>query len=349
MSARPAVLSAAALAVGYGSRPLLGDLDLEVRPGRVTCLLGPNGSGKTTLLRTLTGLQKPLAGQVLLGGSDLSRMAPQDRARELAVVLTGGVDAGLLRVVDLVGLGRYPYTDRSGRLREHDRAAIRWAMQVTGVAPFAARAVSTLSDGERQRVLVARALAQEPALLALDEPTAFVDVPRRAELGDLLADLAGECGLAVLMTTHDLDLALRCADDVWLLVPDGDRSRLVVGGPEDLALEGAIGRAFASRDVDFDVERGGFVARRELLATGRVVGDGGRAVWARRALERAGLRLVAASERADVTVTVERSAWLVKDAHGPARLSRLADVVTHVRSRLPGLADVSDADVPGSR
>lgn len=298
--AAPTTLRAQGLTVGYrqrrSTRTLLADLDLDVRAGRLTCLLGPNGSGKTTLLRTLVGTLTPLGGAVRLGDADLHALDPTERARRLGVVLTGGVDAGLLRARDLVALGRHPHTGWSGRLGVADHAAVDWALAATGATALADRPVDELSDGERQRVLIARALAQEPQVLALDEPTAYVDLPRRAELAELLTHLARECGLAVLLTTHDLDLALRTADEVWLLTPAGPGSpgHVDVGAPEDLAADGTVAEAFLSdglSDVTYDEHRGVFVADGTPLFTVAVSGQEPAATWAARALERAGARV----------------------------------------------------------
>ncbi|HWH31964.1 MAG TPA: ABC transporter ATP-binding protein [Egibacteraceae bacterium] len=284
-------LRAEGLAVGYRARRherlVLDGLDVALRPGRLTCLLGPNGSGKSTLLRTLAGMQAPLAGRALLGGQDVHRLAAMERARRLAVVLTDQVDAGTLRVEDLVALGRHPHTGWSGRLTARDADAVSAAITAVDAGHLRGRMVSELSDGERQRVLIARALAQQPRVMALDEPLAFVDVPRRVELTQLLRRLAREADLAILLTTHDLDLALRFADDLWLL----DGARLLRGGPEDLVLSGAVARAFAAQDVSFDLERGAFLPVAAPRAVARVHGSGAGAVWLARALERAGLRV----------------------------------------------------------
>ncbi|WP_205745729.1 ABC transporter ATP-binding protein [Egibacter rhizosphaerae] len=339
-------LEAHGLAVGYAERrrahTLLSDLDLGLRPGRLACLLGPNGSGKTTLLRTLTGTLAPLAGTVRLGGDDVRGLDPAERARRLGVVLTGGVDAGLLRAGDLVALGRHPHTGWSGRLRTQDRTAVRWALASTGAEPLAHRPVSELSDGERQRVLIARALAQQPRVLALDEPTAFVDLPRRAELADLLGHLARECGLAVLITSHDLDLALRTADDVWLLAPSerpGVPGTLEVGAPEDLALQGSIARAFLGQDaagVRFDDARGAFVTESPTLLPVAIRGTGPAFTWAARAVERSGATI---DDDANVRVDVDAGGWALRvDGETVASGERLGGLAETLRHRLPEVA-----------
>jgi iron complex transport system ATP-binding protein len=304
------------LAVGYrgrrGRRVVLDHLDLRIDEGRLVCLLGPNGSGKSTLLRTLAGMQPPLDGTALLRGDDVTRLGALERARRLSVVLTDPVDVGLMRATDFVALGRYPYTTWTGRLTARDRAVVRWALDVTGTAAFADRSVAELSDGERQRVHVARALAQQPALLALDEPVAFLDVPHRVELVQLLRRLARQGDLGVLVTTHDLDLAIRFADVVWL-IEAGEAGRVHVGAPEDLVLDGRLATAFAGAGVRFDADEGRFVPLTAGAATARVVGEGPAARWAVRALERVGFAVVT-DGAAVVTVEAdggERPRWRV--------------------------------------
>ena len=172
-------------------------------------------------MRTLAGLQKPLAGEVFLEDRDLHGLTESERARLLGLVLTERVDVGNLSAYALVALGRYPYTGWDGSLSPADEEVVRWAIDAVGARDLAARSVGELSDGERQKVMIARALAQEPAVLLLDEPTAFLDLPRRVEIVQLLRRLVGDSDRAVLLSTHDLDLALRCADRLWLLPLDG--------------------------------------------------------------------------------------------------------------------------------
>lgn len=250
------------LSVGYRTRRhrtvVAAGLHARARPGELTVLLGPNGCGKSTLLRTLCGLQPALAGRVLLDGADLAALPADQRARRIGVVLTDRVDAGLLSARELAGLGRIPHLGLSGRLRDADHAVVDWALTAVGAAPLADRPAGQLSDGERQRVLTARALAQQPRLLVLDEPTAFLDVPSRAGLVELLRRLARDQDLTVLMSTHDLELALRVADRVWLMTPAGTLTDAV---PEQLMLGGQIGAVFDGDTLRFDPVSGTFVLR----------------------------------------------------------------------------------------
>ena len=353
-SAGPAVLTAGDLAVGYRQRrrrhTVLDGLDLSLRAGELTCLLGSNGSGKTTLLRTLAGSLPPLAGRVHIGQLELTGMSPADRARHLAVVLTGGVDSGLLRAVDLVALGRHPYTGWSGRLSAQDHAAVTWALEATGASALANRQVPELSDGERQRVMIARALAQEPQVLLLDEPTAFVDLPRRLELAELLTHLARDCGLAILLTSHDLDLALRASDHVWLLDPPrgpAQTGTVVTGAPEDLALSGALARAFDTERVHYDRERGRFITDRRPEGRVAVVGEGVAVGWAVHAVERAGYQPVDAADDGLRVAVGDGPTWWLDGPGGQRAHSTLGSLVDDLRQRGEREGDRPAADPQG--
>ena len=293
-AAPQAVLAAADLAVGYRHprRPpvvVVDGLQLALRAGELVCLLGPNGAGKSTLLRTLAGLQPPLAGHIWLEGEELGQLSAQALARRLSIVLTERVDVGNLSAWGLVALGRHPYTDWTGRLSPQDRAVVEWAIQAVGATELAPRLVSELSDGERQKVMIARALAQEPRLMLLDEPTAFLDLPRRVEIMGMLRVLAQETRRAILLSTHDLDLALRSADRIWLLAQDGS---LQTGAPEDLVLSGAFQATFRSDGVEFDPQAGSFRISQNGAGTVHLLGEGLALTWTRRALERVGFRVV---------------------------------------------------------
>jgi iron complex transport system ATP-binding protein len=284
------LLTSADLAIGYGGQGrsqqvVAHHLSVGLYPGELVCLLGPNGAGKSTLLRTLCGMQRPLQGQIRLLGRDLPHMHPRDIARQLSVVLTEQSDVGALSVYALVALGRYPYTDWSGRLTALDETCVQQAINAVGATPLVARPVNELSDGERQKVMIARALAQQPKVLLLDEPTAFLDLPRRVEIIGILRRLARQTGQGILLSTHDLDLALRSADKLWLLPQGGP---IQVGVPEDLVLSGAFQNVFHSEGVEFDPYAGAFKLHRPVVGQVDLVGEGLAALWTARALEREG-------------------------------------------------------------
>ncbi len=251
------------LSVGYApsrkmTRIVAESLNLTVSGGEFVCLLGPNGAGKSTLLRTLAGMQAPLAGRVDIDGTDLHALTANQRAKKLAVVLTERVSPGLLTGWELVALGRHPHTGWMGGVSEQDVKAVKRAVAAVGAEHLAPRTFIELSDGERQKLMIARALAQEPHVLLLDEPTAFLDAPRRAELMILLRQVARTANCAVLASTHDLQLAQRSADRLWLMDGTGG---VISGTLNDSALYGGLARAFSVPGLTYDPHTGTFENR----------------------------------------------------------------------------------------
>ncbi len=308
------------LAVGYrtrgSSRAVLERVNLSVEPGELVCLLGPNGIGKSTLLRTLGRMQPALWGSIELGGAALSSLSANQLARRLGVVLTERVLVDALSVRRVVEFGRYPHSGWLGRLSQRDREVVEWALDASGARRLADRDFSRLSDGERQRVMIARALAQEPVLLMLDEPTAFLDVPARVELMGLLRQLTrGDAAIAVVVSTHDLDLALRTADIIWLLVPGGE---VVTGSPEDVAISGAIAQAFEGRQIRFQPEALSFRWLTGDRGTALVHGNGLAGVMGRAVLEREGFAVITdpTASEPTVTVVVTDRGWRLRSSGG---------------------------------
>ena len=220
MSETDSLLELRGLDVGPGRRALVRDVCLAVRPGQVVALIGPNGSGKTTILRTVAGQLRALGGTVELLGRDLPDVPATERARTMSVMLTGRPATELLTCRDVVEAGRYPFTGRLGVLGEKDHEAVRSAMAATGTLELAGRDFSHVSDGQRQRVLLARALCQEPRVLLLDEPTSYLDVRSQLEVLQLLRREARERGIAVVASLHEIDLAQKAADHV-ICIRDG--------------------------------------------------------------------------------------------------------------------------------
>lgn len=208
------------LVVGYPdgrhTRQLNHAANEEARDGMLTCLIGANGAGKSTLLRTIAGFQLPLEGTVLLGGDDVRALSPRQRAERMAVVLTDRPDVMCTTVWEMVATGRAPFTGFWGRLSGKDRNIVTRSLRLVGIEWMADRTVASLSDGERQKVMIAKALAQQTPIILLDEPTAFLDYPSRVEVMQLLLNIAHEEHKTVLLSTHDLDLALHTADRLWL-------------------------------------------------------------------------------------------------------------------------------------
>ena len=202
------------LTVGYRGHRVVEDISLSLPCGRLVCLLGPNGAGKSTLLRTLCGFQPHIAGTVTISGSDITTMSAAEVARLVSVVLTDRPLTPSLTAAEMVGMGRAPYTGFWGRLSDDDRRLVSEAMQTVGIAPLATRRMGQLSDGELQKVMIAKALAQHTPVIVLDEPTAFLDYPSKVAVMKTLARLAHDEGKTILMSTHDLELAAQLGDEL---------------------------------------------------------------------------------------------------------------------------------------
>ena len=242
------MLKADAITIGYGKKPVLRDLSFQLSKGELISLIGVNGSGKSTLLRTIGGLQPLLHGSMEVNGKAVNDMSSAERARNISVVLTGRPVVGWLDVRTLISLGRQPWTDRIGRLTETDRNKIDQAMELTGTEQFADRSIAALSDGELQKVLIARALAQDTPLMLLDEPTAFLDLVNRVQIVRLLKEIVHSTGKTALISTHDLQTAIALSDRLMIV----DEGRIWIGSPAD-AIDGKIlERAFSRAGVKFD-------------------------------------------------------------------------------------------------
>ena len=202
------------LTVGYRGHRVVEDISLSLPCGRLVCLLGPNGAGKSTLLRTLCGFQPPIEGTVTISGSDITTMSAAEVARLVSVVLTDRPLTPSLTAAEMVGMGRAPYTGFWGRLSDDDRRLVSEAMTTVGIAQLATRRMGQLSDGERQKVMIAKALAQHTPVIVLDEPTAFLDYPSKVAVMKTLARLAHDEGKTILMSTHDLELAAQLGDEL---------------------------------------------------------------------------------------------------------------------------------------
>ena len=248
-----AIFTTRDLAVGYRNGKnevtLLKDLNLSLAKGKLVALLGQNGAGKSTLLRALTCDEKPLSGTIQVNGRNLAEMSQKERSRIIGLVSTDRIQAGALTVTELVGLGRQPHTGFLGRLDEEDHAIVRQAMGDSGIISKAGEYIASLSDGERQKAMIARALAQQTPIIILDEPTAFLDVASRIETMRLLQTLAHERGKAVLLSSHDISQSLMLADELWLITTD---RQVVTGTTPELVASGAMNRLFTNRSIHFN-------------------------------------------------------------------------------------------------
>ena len=256
------------LTTGYtlrkGFKVISSHLTAQLRPGRLTCLLGPNGSGKTTLLRTLSAFLSPLSGQVIIDGSAVSSLTIQQRARAISLVLTDNRNITGMTTQGVVSMGRSPYTGFWGKLGEKDREIVQQSLTLVGAQELAARPIHTLSDGELQKVMIAKAIAQETPFIFLDEPTAFLDYPNKVKMMLLLHRLAHTLGRTIFLSTHDVEQALAIADDIWLL---NQEEGLVTGTPQELSQARHINRYFDSDEITYNPESRQFSIHKNISTT----------------------------------------------------------------------------------
>ncbi len=251
------------LSIGYGNIVIAEGIDATLEAGKMTCLLGPNGAGKSTLLRTLSAFQPSLGGAMLIGDKDIKALTPQQLSKLIGVVLTERINVQGMTAREMIAMGRSPYTNFWGKLQDEDNKIVDEAIELCGIQDLVARQVNTLSDGERQKVMIAKALAQQTPIILLDEPTAFLDFPSKVDSMLLLSRLAHEKQKAILISTHDLDLALQTADMLWLMGNDADnnapvrqaktaKSVLRVGTSRQLSDEGTLQSFFKSDHIVFN-------------------------------------------------------------------------------------------------
>jgi len=242
------------LSIGYqtkgNSKVVANHLNAAINSGELTCLLGRNGIGKSTLLRTLSAFQPAQDGEVLINNRALTSLSDKELSHLIGIVLTEKPDVQNMTVDELVGMGRSPYTGFWGTLTSDDKEIVDEAIRLVGINVLKGRMIHTLSDGERQKVMIAKALAQQTPIIYLDEPTAFLDFPSKVEMMQLLRRLANEEGKTIFLSTHDVELSLQLADCIWLMEP----GQLNVGTPRQLADEGVLERFIAHDDIWFDKE-----------------------------------------------------------------------------------------------
>lgn len=290
---------------GYRGKPVTRDINAYLQAGELTCLLGPNGAGKSTLLKTLSAFIPPLSGEITIEGVNIRKISASMLARSIAVVLTRRPATMNMTVEELVSIGRSPYTSFFGGLHENDREVVDKSIRLVGIDDLRTRNVNTLSDGERQKALIAKALAQQTRIIFLDEPTAFLDYPSKVEIMQLLYTIAREENKTVFMSTHDLELALQIADKIWLL--DKERG-LNIGIPEDLAYAGLLGDYFQRGGLKFNYTTGLFEIDNEQKGSVCLKGSGRLFNMVKKALKRMGY----STDTSSGGVTIE----IIADANG---------------------------------
>jgi len=313
------ILEIKELSIGYNqtrNRKLVAEsLNGILKKGEMVCLLGANGRGKSTLMKTICGFLKPLSGCLFLNGIEISRLSEKEMAKQIAVVLTEKISAPNATVWELVAYGRSPFTGFLGRLTFLDNIKIQKAIEQCGISHKLHAQLSTLSDGERQKATIAKALAQDTPFIILDEPTAFLDLPARVEIMQLLRQLSSKTGKAILMSTHDLDLALQMSDQLWLLHP----KHIIAGSPEDLLLNNAFQSMFNRKGIEFDTKTGIFKVQYQYQYVFPVHGHGFEYVLLRRAFARKGIKLEQCNKEEPMWIDIVNNSntpFVVKMSYG---------------------------------
>ena len=283
------ILNTKKLDIGYGSNTIAKNLMLSLYAGEMVCLIGPNGCGKSTLIRTLVGLQEALGGKIEIKNKKLNKISISEKSKLISWVLTDNMPTGSLRVSEIVEMGRFPYTNWFGKLSTKDKEIIDNAIEAVHLTHKKDYRYNSLSDGEKQRTMIAKALAQDTPIIFLDEPTSHLDLPNTIEIMHLLRDLARKTRKAILLSTHELELTLQVADKIWMMTPN----KLTRGLPEDLILSGDLQKTFGTERFRFDETTGGF--RMNYPVSKQVTLHGDKGVfyyWTERALLRNGYQIV---------------------------------------------------------
>lgn len=319
---------------GHREKIILGHISMEIHRGEMVCLAGANGIGKSTLLKTIAGLIPPLTGDVELMGLSITQYEKNKLARTLSVVLTGKIPTGNMKVRELISLGRYPYTNWIGSLREEDRNKVNEAMDLTGTSGYKDQSIFELSDGQMQKALIARALVQDCDIILLDEPTAHLDLVNKILVMKLMKDLSAKTGKAILFASHELDLSMQSADRLLLMK---DSRTLVSGTPEDLVINGTIRDFIRNSGLHFDMEAGKFIAD---IMPGKKIGLEGPAgavkTWTKKALERCGYTVAGEGIALSVRIDIRKgnNIWEIRHPGGTDNVHSIGGLLMKLKEVL---------------
>jgi iron complex transport system ATP-binding protein len=325
------ILSLNSLKIGYVSGKkeniLLPPLSASAIRGELIAVIGRNGIGKSTLLRTLAGLQKPLGGEIFYGKKNIRDYSRMELAQEVGYISTEIVKVSNMRVYDLVALGRFPHTNWIGKIEAKDHMAIMDALKKTSMESFREKFVSELSDGERQKTMIARILAQDTGIMIMDEPTAFLDVAGKYEILHLMHLLSNKNKKTIIFSTHDLQMAISQSDKIWLILDN----KLFEGAPEDLMIAGAFDHLFDSSTVVFNSEDGTFSFRSDTKGNIYVEGDGNKKHWTMMAINRAGFNVSKEKTFPYVIIPSENNKfWQLSNQTGILEFSTIYELITYL-------------------
>jgi iron complex transport system ATP-binding protein len=300
------ILTLDSLKIGYNSGKneniLLPPLNASADSGELIAVIGRNGIGKSTLLRTLTGLQRPLGGEIRYDGKNIIDYSRTELAHMVGYISTEIIRVSNMSVYDLVSLGRFPHTNWMGKIGIKDHEVISSALEKTSMEQFGTKFISELSDGERQKAMIARILAQDTRIMVMDEPTAFLDVASKYEILHLMHNLSGTGDKTIIFSTHDFQMAVNQADKIWLILDD----KLIEGAPEDLMISGAFEHLFTSSKIIFNSDDGTFSFRNESGESIYLEGEGNKRMWTEKAVNRAGFIVSQNKKLPFITVPSDR-------------------------------------------
>jgi iron complex transport system ATP-binding protein len=324
------------LSVGYGERGPAGKLvfsgiGLRAGKGESIAVIGKNGVGKSTLLRTIGRLQKPLGGKIQIKGSDINHYKRNAFARLISFVSTETIRVSNMSVLHLVSMGRYPYTGWTGKLGDDDYRIVNEAVHLTGIDDLKYKPVNEVSDGERRRAMIARALAQDTEIIILDEPTAFLDLPGKYEIIRLLNELTFSKGKTIIFSSHDLNITLQETDKIWLM----HENKITEGAPEDLIINKDIYSLFKDSGISFNFESGDFRLARRKVGKISLKGEGTLKYWTQRALERLGYEICDEPDK-DISVLIndknKTAEWIVMKKGIEIKCNSIYNLSLHLRN-----------------
>ncbi len=306
---------------------LMKGISVEARKGEMIAMIGQNGIGKSTLLRTLVQLQPALSGNVILNNKSIETYTRRELARQVGFVSTEIINTGNLSVYDLVALGRFPYTNWFGTINREDRFMIDRSVELVDLVHKRDKLLTEISDGERQRAMIARTLSQDTDLLILDEPTAFLDLPNRHEVLKLLRDLSRE-GKTIIFSTHDINLVIDQVDKIWMMTEGG----IIEGAPEDLILNNSFDSVFSGSSLMFNKESGRFDYPVDILHEVYIEGEGELKVWTTRALARKGYLPKEKNENVKIFVHVYeengQACWVLKSKNNTSSYKSIYELMS---------------------
>lgn len=313
---------------GKGQKKVIQDhLDLSINGGEFICLIGPNGVGKSTLLKTLGKIIPPLSGDIILNGMDYSTISSEEYSRNIGLVLTEHLEDANLTVADVISMGRYPYTGFWGKLQPSDWEIVKESARNVGVENLLQRNFVELSDGEKQKVMIAKALAQQTPILLLDEPTAFLDFPTKTSLLIMLRKLARSQKIAVILSTHDIELAIKTADQIWLFP---EHKKIISGIPEEMVLEGQIMEVFKNNEMVFDINTGHFERLFVAQSMVKLSGDSPKAFWLKKALLR---NEISTNDSAETEIKVDNEFHIFHKGVKRLSLSNIKEVLNYLKNQ----------------